>query len=174
MTTHARTSKISATGQLAQVEQYRPIVKALQAAFADRLRAVILFGSQARQEARHDSDHDLLVVIEGIQQDPLARNRLVRSTLLPILDRLPGAVGVVVKTPDEVEAYLTPLLLDVCTEGVCLSGEDYFEPLRRKALAALHSSGLRRRTVGGVRMWVFPKMPSGDWELSWEGFREGI
>jgi hypothetical protein len=90
---------------------------------------------------------------------------------LSILDRLPDPVGFVAKTPDEVTANLTPLLLDVCVEGVCLYGAAYFEPYRRKALAALRRSGLRRRRIEGL-MWLFPRMPASDWELSWEGYCE--
>jgi uncharacterized protein len=37
----------------------------LAAVFNDRLRDVVLYGSEARGEARPDSDLDLLVVLEG-------------------------------------------------------------------------------------------------------------
>ena len=165
------------TGPIASIaleERYRPIVQTLEDAFSGRLRTVVLFGSQVRGEARPDSDHDLFVVIEDLPRDPLARSRLVRITLLPILDRLPGPIGFVIKTPAEVKANLTPLLLDICAEGVCLYGATYFEPYRQKALAALRHSGLQRRRLGGVLMWVFPQMPAGDWELNWEAYREGV
>jgi predicted nucleotidyltransferase len=156
------------------IEQcYRPIVQVLENAFAERLKTVVLFGSQARGEGRPESDHDLFVVVEDLPREPLARLQAVRATLLPILNDLPGPVGFVAKTPDEVAANLTSLLLDVCVEGVCLYGASYFEPYRRKALATLRRSGLRRRRVGGALMWLFPRMPAGDWELSWEGYREG-
>lgn len=163
-------------GQLtrAEEERYRPIVQVLENAFADRLKTIVLFGSQARQEARLESDHDLFIVIDDLPRDPLARSRLARTTLLPILDSLPGPIGFVIRTPDEVRANLTPLLLDVCTEGVCLYGAAYFEPYRQKALVALRRSGLCRRRLGGVLMWVFPHMPAGDWELGWEGYGEGV
>ena len=165
---------MNAKVQRTYAERYGEILQALRDAFAERLKTVVLFGSQARQDAHAGSDHDLFVVIDDLPRDPLARNRLVRNTLLPILDRLPGAIGFVAKTPSEVDANLTPLLLDVCTEGLCLYGADYFEPYRQKAIAALRHSGLRRRKAGGVRMWVFPKAPSGDWELAWGGYREGV
>ena len=165
---------MNTTAQPVEIERYRPIVDALLGVFEGRLKTIVLFGSQARREARQDSDHDLFVVIEDVPRDPLARNRLVRGPLLPILHRLPGAIGFVVKTPSEVQVNLTPFLLDVCTEGICLYGAEYFEPYRRKALSALRRSGLRRRKAGTVRMWVFPQAPSGNWELSWEGYREGI
>jgi predicted nucleotidyltransferase len=41
------------------------IREALADAFGDRLRGVVLFGSQARGEALPDSDIDLLVLLEG-------------------------------------------------------------------------------------------------------------
>ncbi|MEE8390591.1 MAG: nucleotidyltransferase domain-containing protein [Anaerolineae bacterium] len=153
-------------------QRYRPVVQALESAFAGRLKTVVLFGSQARGEARSDSDHDLFVVIKDLPRDPLARSRIVRTSLLFILDCLPGSIGFVARTPDEVQASLTPLLLDVCVEGVCLYGASYFEPYRQKALAALRQSGLRRQRVGGGRMWLFPRAPAGDWELGWEGYNE--
>src|SRR5215203_2409141 len=37
----------------------------LQAAFRERLREVLLFGSEARREAGPDSDLDLMVLLEG-------------------------------------------------------------------------------------------------------------
>jgi hypothetical protein len=149
---------------------YRPIVQALERSFGERLKTVVLFGSQARGDARPDSDHDLFVVIEGLPQDPLARVRVVRMTLLDILDRLPGPIGFVAKTPAEVASGLTALLLDVCVDGVCLYGASYFEPRRQQALSALRQSGLRRRRVKGSLMWMFPEAPNGPWKLTWEGF----
>jgi len=154
-------------------QRYRPIVQALESAFTERFKTMVLFGSQARGEGRPESDHDPFVVIEGLPREPLARLRAVPATLLPILNDLPGPVGFVAKTPDEVAINLTPLLLDVCVEGVCLCGASYFELYRQKALAALRRSGLRRRRVGGELVWLFPRMPAGDWELTWEGYREG-
>jgi predicted nucleotidyltransferase len=153
--------------------RYRAVVQALESVFAGRLKTVVLFGSQARGESGPHSDHDFFVVIEELPRDPLARSRTVRAALLPILDRLPGPIGLVARTPTEVQASLTPLLLDVCVEGICLYGATYFEPYRQKALAALRQSGMRRQRVGASLMWLFPRPPTGDWELNWEGYREG-
>ncbi len=167
-----RRGQIASTDRRATQERYQPIAQALETRFGERLRTVVLFGSQARGEAGPESDHDLFVVIEDLPQDPLARSRIVRMALLPILDRLPGPIGLVVRTPVEVEAGLTPLLLDICTEGICLYGASYFEPRRQKALRALQLSGLRRRRMGNSLMWLLPHAPTGDWELSWEGYFE--
>ena len=152
-------------------ERYRPIIGALKRNFANRLKCVVLFGSQARGEARPNSDHDLLVVIEALPAEPLARQRTVRQVLLPILAELPGTINFVAKTPEEVAANLTPLLLDVCVDGICLYGESYFQPYRQKALAALQQSKLQRQTLAGTRMWLLPQLLKGNWELNWEGYR---
>lgn len=152
-------------------ELYRPVIEALKRNFTNRLKCVVLFGSQARGEARPSSDHDLLVVIEALPTEPLARQRTVRQVLLPILDELPGVINFVAKTPTEVDANLTPLLLDVCVDGICLYGESYFQPYHQKALAALRQSKLQRQTLAGTRMWLLPQLPNGDWELNWEGYR---
>ena len=151
---------------------YGPIVASLRETFGERLKTVVLFGSQARGEATVSSDHDLLVVAEDLPRQPLARQRAVRLTLQPVLDLLPGAVSFIAKTPDEVAANLTPLLLDVCADGLCLWGGDYFEPLREKALTALRQAGLRRPALGGGWRWLLPGVPERDWELTWEGYRE--
>ena len=164
-------STASGTAEIARTS-YRPVVQALADTFADRLKAVVLFGSQARGQAGPASDHDLCVVIEGLSGDPLVRQRTVRSVLLPILDQLPGPISFLPKTPHEVAANLTALMLDVCVDGICLHGPAYFEPYRQRALSALRQSRLRRQEMGGTLMWVFPQMPSADWELSWEGYLE--
>ncbi|MBI5014222.1 MAG: nucleotidyltransferase domain-containing protein [Deltaproteobacteria bacterium] len=152
--------------------RYDVVVQALREAFGARLKTVVLFGSQARGQASVDSDHDLLVVVEGLPTDPLKRQREARAPLLSILDRTPGAIAFVAKTPSEVDANLTPLLLDVCADGVSLYGAEYFEPYRRKALAALRQAGMDRKKIGQAWMWTLPCGPSGDWELTWDGYRE--
>jgi hypothetical protein len=93
---------------------------------------------------------------------------MLNMPLLPILHELPARVSLVGKTPAEIQADLTPLLLEVCADGVCLYGADWFEPLRDRALEALGRSGLVRRRVAGTLMWVFPDSQPRTWELTWE------
>lgn len=159
-------------GQHDSAVLYEPILASLRESFGNRLKTVVLFGSHARGDATSASDHDLLVVAEDLPSCALPRHRAARMALLPVLGSLPGAVSFTAKTPAEVAANLTPLLVDVCADGVCLWGSEYFEPLRGKALAALRQAGMRRPALGGGWRWLLPEMPSRDWELTWEGYRE--
>jgi predicted nucleotidyltransferase len=153
-------------------DEYRSLVQSLLSKYGSRLKTVVLFGSQARREARLDSDHDIFVVIEGLPIEPVSRQREVRSILLPLLDELPGSISFVSKTPEEVEKGLTPLMLDICVDGICLYGDPFFDHYRQKALTALKQAGWRRRRVAGTWMWVFPRIPANHWDLSWEGYHE--
>ena len=57
---------------------------------------VILFGSQARGDARPDSDVDLLVVFPHVEN-----NRQMRVDIRSVLSDLPVAKDIIVATPDE-------------------------------------------------------------------------
>ena len=150
-------------------EEYGVLVSALAKRFGDRLRLVVLFGSRSRGEARPDSDHDLLVVIDGLPKDPLARQRETTAPLLPELLRLPERVSLLPKTPEELMDDLSPLLVDVCVDGVGLYGDIAFAALRRKVLGALQKADLTRRRIAGTWMWMSPTFRKGDWALTWEG-----
>jgi predicted nucleotidyltransferase len=153
---------------------YSTLVNALAGRFGDRLKLIVLFGSRSRDEARAESDHDVFVVIEGLPQDPLARQREVMDPLLPELLRLPERLSVVAKTQQEIQDDLTPLLVDVCVDGIALYGQAFFETLRGKVLQALRHSGLQRRRITGTWMWMFPALPEKDWAMTWEGYHESV
>ena len=151
---------------------YAPVLRALRDHFGKRLRFAVLFGSQARGTAVLSSDHDILVVAEGLPADPVLRQRDINLILLPILHELPGTIAFLARTPQEVDQSLSPLLLDVCVDGLCLYGEVQFAPYRAAALAALQQSGLHRQATSAGHMWMFPSMKGLDWELDWDGYRE--
>jgi predicted nucleotidyltransferase len=147
---------------------YGTLVETLKSLFGDCLKTVVLFGSRARGDACSQSDHDFFVVIEGLPSDPVLRAGTVRRALM----EAPFHANLLAKTPREIDLNLTPLLLDVCVDGICLYGEKYFETYRKKALKALRESGLERKQVGRELVWRFRRMPETEWELTWEGFRE--
>jgi len=153
---------------------YGSVLDVLRAHFGGRLRAVVLFGSRARGDASETSDHDVFVVADDLPGDVLARHAELRGLLGPIFARLPGPLNFVAKTPAELMSNLSPLVIDVCADGVCLHGQGFFEPLRQKALAALQSAGLSRRRVGDTLMWVFPRARTTDWTLDWDGFHDRV
>ena len=153
---------------------YNVLVNTLSAHFGERLKLIVLFGSRSRAEARIDSDHDIFIVAEDLPHDPLARQRTVMAPLLPVLLRLPERLSLIAKTPQELHGDLTSLLVDVCTDGVGLYGEAYFAGLRSKVMQALQSAGLQRRRLAGTWMWMFPSLPTKDWSVTWEGYREHV
>ena len=109
---------------------YSSLIHILVEHFGERLKMIVLFGSQSRGDARPDSDHDIFVVVEGLPQDPLARQRAVMAPLLPALLRLPARLSVIPKTPQELLGDLTPLVVDVCMDGMGLYGQAYFWSLQ--------------------------------------------
>src|SRR5450759_5454041 len=90
----------------------QPVVEQLRAQLGARLRAIVLFGSRARGDARLDSDIDLLVVADGLPRDPISRLTELRRPLVDLGLALPGSLSLVARTPSEVDSNPTPLSLD--------------------------------------------------------------
>ena len=153
---------------------YSVLTHTLVAHFGERLKMIVLFGSRSRGEAHSDSDHDIFVVIEDLPADPLARQRTVMAPLLPELLRLPAQISMIAKTPHELLGALTPLVVDLCVDGISLYGSAYFENLRGKVLQSLNAAGLQRRRLGGTWMWMFPSLPKREWAVTWDGYREYV
>lgn len=147
---------------------YNPLVESLMKTFGSRLKTVVLFGSRAREQSKEDSDHDIFLVIENLPNRPLERQKQIRTAIWDV----PLRINTIAKTPEDVEKNLTPLILEVCVDGICLFGIDYFDPYRKKALDALKHSGLKRKWIAREGYWYFERIPSKEWELTWEGFRE--
>ena len=147
---------------------YNSLIKSLLNEFGNRLKTVVLFGSRARNRPKKNSDHDIFLVIKGLSNRPLERQKQIRTAIWDV----PLRVNTIVKTPDEFEKNLTPLILEVCVDGICLYEKRYFEPYRKKALNALKQSRLKRKWTGQEWYWQFDRIPKKDWELTWEGFRE--
>ncbi len=151
---------------------YGKLVSALRKQFGQRLKLIVQYGSQSREEAKPTSDHDIFVVVEGLPADPLARHREVMTPLLSVLLELPERLSIVAQTPAELTGNLTPLLVDVCVDGHSLYGETYFATLQNRVKQALQAAGLQRRRLGGTWMWTFSSLPVREWELNWAGYRE--
>jgi predicted nucleotidyltransferase len=90
---------------------------ALQEAFGDRLRGVILYGSEARGTAEPDSDIDFLVLLEGAA-DYWGDVRTCIHALYPLV--LESGRPIHAKPVDirEYEAQVWPLYQSVKEEGI--------------------------------------------------------
>ena len=147
---------------------YNEMIRQLEKTFGNRIKTIILFGSRARGKTAEHKDHDIFLIIKDLPYDPLKRQKEIRRAIWEI----PIRINTIAKTPGEVDSNLTPLLLEVCVDGICLYGDRYFEPYRKKAMNALIQSGLKRKRVGLEWCWQFDKIPTKEWEMTWEGFRE--
>ena len=85
----------------------------------DRLEAVYLYGSQARGEARSDSDIDVLVVIRGAFDyfDLLEKTSQLTADLSLEYDTVIAKVFV---SKLDFDFRKTPLLIDVRREGIAV------------------------------------------------------
>lgn len=147
---------------------YTPLLNRLLETFGENLKAAVLFGSRARGRVKNSADHDIFLVVEGLPADPLLRVRTIRKAIWD----LDLNVNTIAKTPKEFSANLTPLFLEIAMDGICLYGENYFEPYRVKAKCAAAQGGLKRVWVGKEWHWEFDRVLDREWELSWDGFRE--
>ena len=148
--------------------RYSEVIKSLQGNFGPRLKTVVLFGSRARGGHGISSDHDIFIIVEGLPEDPIERLKEVR----PAVYNAPFKINTIAKTPEEVEMNLSPLLLEICVDGIILFGRGYFEPYRKNAVKGLKKSGLIKYRVGKEWYWRFKDLKPKNWELTWKGFYE--
>jgi predicted nucleotidyltransferase len=149
-------------------EAYIQLISRLKESYGSRLKSVVLFGSYARGEARPESDHDILLIIEEMEKNPLKRMKGIRSLILD----MPVRFNFIAKTPGELAENLTPLLLDICVDGKVIHDDGYFETYRKKGKEALRQAKLKRKRVGRELYWQFERIPQREWELTWDGYRE--
>jgi len=98
-------------------ELLKEIRRRLEAVHGERLRGVILYGSEARGDARPDSDIDVLVVLADpveLSAD-LARNL---SALYPLSLELGRRISPLPASESQYDTYDCPLYRNVHREGV--------------------------------------------------------
>ncbi|HBG49879.1 MAG TPA: hypothetical protein DDW90_10345 [Cyanobacteria bacterium UBA9971] len=83
---------------------------------------IILFGSQARGDARPDSDYDILIIKSGIENERKIAHSIYR--ILVDFDT-PIGVDIIVKTPESVEEnkkMVVSVVKQALKEGVVIYG----------------------------------------------------
>ena len=144
-------------------------VEALQRGLGDRLISVVLFGSRARGEAAEDSDWDLLVLARDLPQRPFQRHRTLKQ-MLPAAER--GRLSLLAKTPQEFEASLPALYLDIALDGIVLYDPELYIADKLVALRQLiGKKGLHRERAGRDLVWRWQEFPGFGWAVEWEGAR---
>jgi len=100
-----------------RTELLRRIKADLQDAFGERLKGVILYGSEARGNADPDSDIDLLVLLES-QTNYWDDVRKCVHTLYPLVLETGRPIHAKPVAVDEYEQQLWPLYQAVKEEGI--------------------------------------------------------
>jgi len=141
------------------------VCERLHARLGDDLLGVALFGSQARGDARPDSDLDILVLARGL--DPTPAKRYVSLSPLP----LPSgpAVSLMLLTPEEFLADVRPIDLDIALDARALFERDAFLTTHLGRLRQLIEEAGLYRTPRLFWRWKTP--PARDWAITWEGVR---
>ena len=87
--------------------------------YGDRITSFQLYGSYARNEARDDSDVDLLLVLEG-DVDRYEENWKLSDLVLDVLKHFGLFVSFVVLSQDEFQQADWPLLVSIENEAIPL------------------------------------------------------
>ena len=154
-----------------QTEALAPVLAALRDALGERLVAVVLFGSQARGDADDSSDWDLLLIATGLPTGTLKRYLALKGALPP---GWRGRVALLAKTPEEFEARLPALYLDIAHDGIILHDPAGYAARKLARVRQLRQeAGLVRREWAGELIWDWVKPPTGPWKIEWDGI-DGI
>ena len=122
-------------------------VTALQEGLGERLVAVVLYGSRARDQAREASDWDLFIIASDLPKQLWERHILLKR-FLPAAYR--GAVSLLAKTPQEFEEKISSLYLDIAQDGQILFDPQGYAHRRLTLLQDLMSeTGLYRKKSSG-------------------------
>jgi len=146
-------------------EPYRHLIGSMLELFigklGNQLVSVVVYGSVARHEARHDSDIDVLIVADGLPPTRTERIKLfelVEDQLNGILKSLYDSgysisFSPIMKTPAEAE-IISPIYLDMVEDAVIVYDRgQFFEKILGKLSMKLKELGAERVWMGKKWYW---------------------
>jgi hypothetical protein len=87
--------------------------------------------------------------------------------LLPVEWR--ARISLLARTPEEFDARLSSVMLDIALDGVVLDDREEYATDRLEALKKLiERKGLHRRSEGKDFSWTWEHFPGFNWTLEWE------
>jgi predicted nucleotidyltransferase len=140
-------------------------VRALQKGLGERLVAMVLYGSRARDRARQVSDWDLFIIATELPTRHRERHILFKR-FLPAAYR--GAVSLLAKTLQEFKGNISSLYLDIAQDGQILFDPQGYVHRRFAVLQRLMAeTGLYRKKSPGGELWRWRQKPRQPWALQW-------
>ena len=99
-------------------EALREAKERLQKTYGERLRRVVLYGSQARDEARHDSDIDVLVVLEDPIENSYREIKRTADISVAAFEQHRLHLSLQHYSEAEYQAHRDPFMQNVQAEGI--------------------------------------------------------
>ena len=152
------------------IEEYCSAVKNC---FTGRLISICLFGSVAREEAKPDSDIDILIVAEALPKDIGMRIKetneihefLKKSEAYLLLQKShrSGLVSDIFFTPAEIKKH-PPILLDIIDDGIIVYDKGSFLSNELKILKNRLESHMARKIITAKgHFWILkPDVAAGE------------
>ena len=92
----------------------------LQRLYLDRLDKLILFGSYSRNEAKENSDIDLLLVLNDKQISPYKEIDFTNDLVFKYMLDYEKQISIVPTTKQQFDQQQSPLLLNIRKDGISL------------------------------------------------------
>lgn len=131
----------------------RAFVPEMRRLFGPNLRRIILFGSQARGEARPDSDVDVLLLFEElVTSKPVVRDQIIEVTHELLLDHQ-ALITTILSTEQQYAEMAEPLFYHIQNEGIELMQNEQLQ-LMELANTTLKDAVMLQEQTQGYRSAV--------------------